>query len=386
MTANKDDATESVLNPMTLQSPEVLSDGRVVFRIYAPEADLVTIEGDWNTQMRGPGDELRQTADGVWTIMAELPPDFYTYTFTVDGVRTVDPSNTWIKPGAMRIQNMLFVPGEAIYFAATQSVPHGEIRIRWYESSALGEPRRMHVYTPPDYDQSQASHPVLYLLHGGGDDDAAWSTIGRAGFILDNLIAAGKVEPMIVVMPNGKVDKPGFTLFLSDEDKQNPEAMQERIDTISELHDRFVDDLLTSIMPIVECAYRVRNDRESRAIAGLSMGGAETLRVAPSHLDLFAYIGVFSMGLQTGHDAGVNTDFVQRNSEFFADAAKTNDLVKLLYVACGDNDAVVTDGPRLLHETLERYRIEHIFNESSGGHTWINWRRYLYDFAQKLYQ
>ena len=368
-------------------SPEVLPDNRVTFRIYAPLASRVTIEGDWKLQGRGVGDPLHKDESGVWSITAgPFTADFYTYAFTVDGVRTLDPANTWIKPGSLRIQNICHVPGDGASFAEIQPVPHGDVRIVWYDSPAIGGPRRMHVYTPPGYDIDTDELPVLYLVHGGGDDDAAWHTIGRAGFILDNLLADGRVEPMIVVMPNGKIDVPGFTFFLSEEEKQSPAAIQKRIETISRMHDTFVEDLLTTIIPTVERSYRVRTDREDRAIAGLSMGGAETLRVAPARLDLFAYMGVFSMGLQEGHDAGVNSDFVERNADFFADPDKTNELVKLFYVASGEDDAVVTNGPRRLSETLTRRGIRHEFHETGGGHTWINWRRYLHDFAPLLFR
>jgi enterochelin esterase family protein len=188
-------------------------------------------------------------------------------------------------------------------------------------------------------------------------------------------------------MPDGHIPHPpGFSLRLTGADRTDPAAIKRRIDTISKLHDTFVEDLLTTIMPQVETRYRIRADRDHRAIAGLSMGGAETLRVAPSHLDLFSHLGVFSMGLQVGIDGGVNTNFEERNAAFFADPAETNKRVKLFYIASGDNDVVVTDGPRRLSETLARHGIEHIFNETTGGHVWINWRLYLRDFAQLLFR
>jgi enterochelin esterase family protein len=244
----------------------------------------------------------------------------------------------------------------------------------------------MHVYTPPEYDSSDEAYPVLYLIHGGGDDDRAWSTIGRTGFILDNLLAAGKARPLIVVMPNGSTRKPGESYRLTGADRTSPDAIKARIERISRLHDTFVEDLLTTIMPLVETRYRIRADRDHRAIAGLSMGGAETLRVAPSHLDLFSHIGVFSMGLQVGEHAGVHPDFEERNAAFFADPDRTNGMVKLFYIAAGEDDRTVTDGPRRLSATLTRYGIDHTFVETVGGHTWINWRLYLCEFAQLLFR
>src|SRR5689334_4240386 len=193
----------------TLKSPEVLPGGRVAFRIYAPKASEVSIGGDWIAQGLGTGGKLQKDEQGVWEItVGPLPPDFYSYSFTVDGVRTLDPKNAMIKQGVSSLDNMFFVPGDAAGFEDNKSVPHGEVREAWYQSSTLGMQRRLHVYTPPGYDSSKAKYPVFYLLHGGGDEDSGWSTIGRAGFILDNLIAAKKAKPMIVVMTNGSLPRP----------------------------------------------------------------------------------------------------------------------------------------------------------------------------------
>jgi enterochelin esterase-like enzyme len=370
-----------------LASPQVLPDKRVTFRIHAPKASEVVLDGDWIPQGLGTGGPFQRDDRGVWSItVGPLPPDFYMYTLTVDGVPTIDPENRAIKQGVNPLKNILFVPGTEAEFEATLAVPHGDVRTVWYESPTLGSARSMRVYTPPDYDTGEKTYPVLYLIHGGGDDDRAWSTIGRAGFILDNLLVVRKAQPMIVVMPNGHVPRQGFTLRLTGADRTDPAVIMARIETISELHDTFVKDLLTTILPFVENRYRVRTDRESRAIAGLSMGGAETLRVAPSHLDLFSHIGVFSMGLQVGAHAGVHPDFEERNAAFFADPERTNSLLKLFWIAAGDNDAIVTDGPRRLSVTITRRGIRHTFNETSGGHTWINWRLYLRDFAQLLFR
>jgi enterochelin esterase family protein len=370
-----------------VDSPQVHPDKRVTFRIYAPRASEVVLDGDWIPQGRGSGGPLTKDSEGIWSItVGPLVPDYYMYTLTVDDVPTIDPQNRDVKQGVNPLKNILFVPGEEAAFEETRAVPHGDVRILWYDSPTLGGARRMHVYTPPDYDTGKATYPVLYLIHGGGDDDRAWSTIGRAGFIMDNLLAARQVTPMVIVMPNGSIPRPpGFTLRLTGADRTDPAAIKRRIDAISKMHDTFVEDLLTTIMPTVETRYRIRADREHRAIAGLSMGGAETLRVAPSRLDLFSHVGVFSMGLQVGRDGGVNTDFEERNAGFFADPAKTNERLKLFYIASGENDTTVTDGPRRLSETLKRHGIEHIYNETTGGHVWINWRLYLRDFAQLLF-
>jgi len=371
----------------TLKSTEVLPDHRVVFRIYAPKASVVTLSGDFVAQGRGAGGPLEKDDQGVWSItVGPLVPDFYSYSFTVDGVRTIDPKNPMVKQGIASLESMFLVPGEEAAYEETLPVPHGEVRAVWYNSTTLGQPRRMHVYTPPGYERGNQKYPVLYLIHGGGDEDSGWSTIGRAGFILDNLLASNKIKPMIVVMPNGSISLPGVNNPMGGARPTTPEAIAARIATIAKLHDAFVSDLLTSIIPCVEKTYRVLATRENRAIAGLSMGGAETLRAAPSNLDKFAWIGVFSMGLQEGVNAGVNSDFVERNATFFADPEKTNQQIKLFWISVGKDDRTVTDGPKRLSETLTAHHIRHEYHETEGGHTWINWRLYLRDFSQLLFR
>ena len=371
-----------------LKSTEILPDHRVVFRIYAPKASAVTLSGDFVTQGRGTAGPMQKDGEGVWSLtVGPLVPDIYSYTFNVDGVRTADPRNPMVKVGVSNLESMFLSPGPEAAFEDVQPVPHGDVRAVWYESKTLGGPRRMHVYTPPGYERGNTKYPVLYLMHGGGDEDSGWSTIGRAGFILDNLLAAGKIKPMIVVMPNGSITLPGVTNPMGGgRGATTPEAIAARIATISKLHDAFVSDLLTGIIPHVESTYRVLANPENRAMAGLSMGGAETLRAAPSNLDKFAWIGVFSMGLQEGVNAGVNSDFLERNAAFFADPEKTNKQLKLFWIGVGKDDRTVTDGPKKLSETLKAHNIRHEFHESEGGHTWINWRVYLRDFTQLLFR
>lgn len=374
-------------NQPAIKSTEVLPDYRVVFRIYAPKASEVTLVGDFVAQGRGTAGPMQKGDDGVWSLtVGPLVPDFYSYSFNVDGVRTIDPRNPMVKQGVASLDSMFLVPGPQAAYEDLQPVPHGEVRAVWYDSKTLAGPRRMHVYTPPGYERGNMKYPVLYLVHGGGDEDSGWSTIGRAGFILDNLLAAGKIKPMIVVMPNGSITLPGVPAPMAGGRAATPEAQAERIARISKLHDAFVSDLLTSIIPYVESTYRVLTNRENRAMAGLSMGGAETLRAAPSNLDKFAWIGVFSMGLQIGSNAGVNSDFVERNAAFFADPEQTNRQLKLFWIGAGKDDRTVTDGPRRLSDTLKAHNIRHEYHETEGGHTWINWRLYLRDFTQLLFR
>jgi enterochelin esterase-like enzyme len=361
----------------TLKSPEVLPDRRVTFRIYAPKASEVTLTGDWIAQGLGTGGKLQRDEQGVWSItVGPLVPDFYSYTLSVDGVRTIDPKNPMIKQGISSLDSMFQVPGEEAAFEENQPVPHGEIRMVWYHSSTLGMQRRMHVYTPPGYDGSRARYPVFYLLHGGGDEDSGWSTIGRAGFILDNLLAEKKARPMIVVMPNGSLPRPPNLPRFTPGTPPAPEfaaAMQAA-------QDRFTNELLKEVVPTVEKSYRVLADRDHRAIAGLSMGGGQTLRVVTSHADQFAYVGVWSAGLFQSA-----AEFEKRNTAFLGDAGRINQMVKLFSISVGDQDFTLA-GSRSLSELLNKSSIKNELHVSGGGHTWINWRAYLNDFAPKLFR
>jgi enterochelin esterase family protein len=356
----------------TLISPEVRSDRRVTFRIWAPKASEVTLRGDW---MEAPEPaRLAKDEQGVWSVVVgPLTPDFYSYAFTVDGVRTLDPKNPSIKQGISSLDNMFFLPGAEAAFQDNQPVPHGHIRQVWYQSSTLGMQRRMHVYTPPGYDSSRTRYPVFYLLHGGGDEDSGWSTIGRAGFILDNLLAAKKAKPMLVVMPNGSLPRPANLPPASPGAPPDPAARVA-------LQDRFTNELLKEIVPHVEKNYRVLTGRESRAIAGLSMGGGQTLRVITTHPDQFAYVGVWSAGI--GRNAA---EFEQRNAAFLDNPSKINQQVKLFSISVGDKDFALA-GSQTLAELLNRQGIRHQLQVTGGGHTWINWRRYLNEFAPRLFR
>ena len=354
----------------TLKSPEVLPDHRVVFRIYAPKASEVSVSGDWIAQGRGTGGNLAKDDKGVWSItVGPLVPDFYSYALTVDGVRTIDPKNALIKQGVTSLDNMFEVPGEETAFEAARPVPHGEIRVAWYQSSTLDTMRSMHIYTPPGYDSGNAKYPVFYLLHGGGDEDSGWSTVGRAGFIMDNLLAAKKARPMLVVMPNGSMPRPA--------DAPAPGAAP-----AANAQERFADELLKNVIPYVEKNYRALPGPANRAIAGLSMGGGQTLRVAPANLDKFAWIGVWSSGV--GQQA--TADFEKRNAAFFESPDKTNKAVKLFWIGVGDKDTLTNASAKNLGEVLKAHGVKYEFHESEGGHTWINWRHYLNDYAQLLFR
>ncbi|MBC2663918.1 esterase [Novosphingobium flavum] len=370
-------AAQNAEDPASVKSPEVLPDGRVTFRLLAPKADAVQLTGDWmDNNRRNSSRSATREANGVWSITeGPLPPDYYVYSFRVDGVAALDPKNPVIKNGNTFNHNILKVPGPETAFEDDRAVPHGQVRMAWYPSGVTGTVRRIHVYTPPGYDGNASRYPVLYLIHGGGDNDSGWTTGGRVNFILDNLLAEGKAKPMIVVMPDWNLGVPAA-----------PQAGQSAIDLAAREQDAFAADLTGSIMPWVESNFRTLADRDHRAIAGLSMGGARTLRIGPSRTDLFSYIGVFSMGLQKGQTQGVPDDFEQRNAAFLANAAQTNMRVKLFWIGVGDHDDRIMDGGRTLDATLTRYGVTHEFHESTGGHSWLNWRRYLHQFAPRLFR
>ena len=322
----------------TLVSPDVASDHRVTFRIYAPKASEVTLGGDFLTgRAKLEGDDK-----GIWSFTTEpLVPDFYNYSFLVDGVKVLDPKNPQIKPGLTSNDNMFEVPGPEAAFEDTLPVPHGEVRIVWYQSSTLDTMRSMHIYTPPGYESSTARYPVLYLLHGSGDDDSGWSTMGRAGFIMDNLLAAKKAKPMLVVMPNGSMSRPPADAAPG-----------------SSAQDKFADELLKNIMPYVEKNYRVLANQQNRAIAGLSMGGGQTLRVAPRNPDLFTYIGVWSSGVS----AQATDNFEQLNAAFLDHPDKTNKSVKVFWVGVGEKDPLANASAKNLVAVLNKHGIKNEFH------------------------
>jgi enterochelin esterase family protein len=359
----------------TLKSPEVQTDHRVTFRIYAPKASEVIVRGDWMTAPEPV--KLTKDDKGVWSAtVGPLTPDYYSYTFSVDGVKTLDPKNATIKQGIAGLDNMFFLPGEAAAFEDNKAVPHGEIRQVWYQSSTLGMQRRMHIYTPPGYDQGTDRYPVFYLLHGGGDEDSGWSTIGRAGFILDNLLADKKAKPMLVVMPNGSMPRPANLPRIERGATPTPEVAA----AMAKLRERFPNELLKDIVPVVEKNYRVLPDRDNRAIAGLSMGGGQTLDTVVRHPDQFAYVGVWSAGI-----FGDIAEFEKRNSTFLENADKVNKQVKLFSISVGDKDFLLA-GSKGLAELLNKRGIKNELHVSGGGHTWINWRHYLNEFAPKLFR
>ena len=275
-------------------SPEVHTDRRVTFRIAAPDAQRVELRTPGDIPGRAPGGDLgpfalTRNADGIWeSTIGPLPAGAYRYAFVVNGVAVVDSRNPTTSQTNVTVYSLVIVPGSDTF--DTRSVPHGAVASVLYPSATLGGIRRMHVYTPPGYGTSRDKYPVLYLLHGAGDVDESWSTVGRAGVILDNLIADRKAKPMLIVMPAGHVNGAGAAIGAAP---PTPDARG----LAAAGSDPFEKDFVADLQPYVERNYRVLADRSNRAIAGLSMGGSQTLNIAMSHLDQFAYVGVFSSGI-----------------------------------------------------------------------------------------
>src|SRR5580692_12125858 len=349
--------------PAPIISPEVHADGSVTFRLRDPNA----VEVKLGLEGAEPVPMKKDDGDGWSVTTAPLAPDYYGYEFIADGERMLDPSNHLLVPNLLTPGNAVHVPGPLSLPWELNEVPHGEVHHHFYKSAVAGDDRDYYVYTPPGYDPvAKKTYPVLYLLHGFSDDASGWTAVGHANVILDNLIAQGKAKPMIVVMPLGygtmEVVRAGWG------------GLSNRPEVREESFRKFRDALLTEVMPKVESEYRVTNDRSSRAIAGLSMGGAESLRVGLNGLDKFAWIGAFSAG---GIPDGFDKDFPGLD-------AKASQQIRLLWIACGTEDRLITPN-RNLREWLKTKGIQHVGIETPGMHTWMVWRRNLADFAGLLF-
>lgn len=302
-----------------------------------------------------------------------VPPGAYRYTFVVDGVPTMDPHNPAVSGSNATAWSLVVVPGAD--FVDVRNVPHGSVSTVYYYSTALGRIRRMHVYTPPGYEAGISKYPVFYLLHGATDSDDSWTSVGRANFILDNLLAAGKAVPMVVVMPAGHTTRE-----------------MTRPPTGQPVRDEFGEDFVTDVMPYIEKNYRVLADRAHTAIAGLSMGGGQTLNFSMLHLDRVAYIGVFSSGVFSrgprpagaAPPATVPTEWVQQHAAMLDNAALKPGL-KLLWFSTGGDDRLIPVSKATV-AMLKEHGFKPEFAESAGGHTWLNWRDYLDEFAPQLFK
>lgn len=339
----------------TLQSVRVLPNGDVVFSIYAPKARVVSLAGDavpWGKPLQSV------EANGVWSITVPNPGEgVYRYHFVVDGVNVYDPKSA-VTTQQSALANV--APNGDTFFSYRKDIPHGAIAVRSYESKTLGETRTMRVWTPAGYEKSSAKLPVLYLIHGGGDTDTSWPTVGCAGEILDNLLAEGKIKPMIVVMPNGTI---------------------ETSDMMGEVP-LFAKDMITDIIPFVESNYRVLTDRKNRAIAGLSMGGMETMEVALNNIDLFSYVWVLSSSFSPGNKQVY--EYEREHLKQIAD--KVNKTFKLLVFTQGGPTDIAYNNCKQTLELFDAAKIKYEYNEVPVGHSWTAWRQNLYDMAPRLFK
>lgn len=385
-----DECKPSTLNIPGAQYPCVYPDHRATFRVVAPDAQKVQVRV-------GKHFDMVKAEDGAWTVTTTpLVEGFHYYSLVVDGATVADPS-TRTYFGSGWLNSAIEIPEAAdVDYYFPKDVPHGQVSQRWYYSKVTGKWRRCYVYTPPDYDAGKARYPVLYLLHGWGEDETGWNLQGHADFILDNLIAAKKAQPMIIVMDNLNAVKPGEdgTIFTSRGLRPPPRPAappaegarpaapaKPRGGLASFTGATFTEMMFTDLIPMIEKTYRVRPGRENRAMAGLSMGGFQTFLTTLANLDKFAYIGGFS-----GSTGGFGGTFDPKtsNNGVFADADAFNKKVKVLFLGIGS-----VEGPRTKNfsEQLTKAGIKNVYFESPGtAHEWLTWRRCLNDFAPRLFQ
>jgi enterochelin esterase family protein len=358
-------------------SPEVHDDNRITFRLHAPNAEEVKLSGDWiPSEGWMPGTEnLELKDDGVWEYTTEvLPSDLYTYFFLVDGLRMLDPGNVHVVRDVSSLFNMVLIEdGQGDYYRV-RDVPHGTVSRHWYHSPGLEKDRRLTVYTPPGYEQNDQHYPVLYLLHGMGGDEEAWISLGRTAQILDNLIAAGEAEPMIVVMPNGNVHQqaaPG----------QSAEGFYQPTMRLPRTMDGEMEQTFPDIIRFTESTFRVKTGKDSRAIAGLSMGGFHSLHISRYHENMFDYVGLFSPAIMPNENvtSPVYDDFEQSLNQ------QNENGYELYWIAIGKDDFLM-DAVEEYRDRLDRIQMTYEYMETEGGHTWKNWRQYITEFVPRLFK
>jgi enterochelin esterase-like enzyme len=349
--------------PAPLVSPEVHADNSVTFRFRAPNALEVKLEREGAEAL-----SMQKGEQGIWSVTtAPLAPDYYGYSFVADGVRLIDPENPLLTPNLLNTENAVHVPGPLSLPWELNDVPHGVVHHHFYKSEVAHDDRDYYVYTPAGYDPAaKKTYPVLYLLHGFSDDASGWTAVGHANVILDNLIAQGKAKPMIVVMPLGYGTMEFVHLAW---DAWNHTELRNRN------FEKFREALLTEVMPRVESDYRVTKDRNARAIAGLSMGGSESLLTGLNNLDKFSWVGAFSSG-------GIPEDF---EKDFPSLDAKANQQLHVLWIACGTEDHLITLN-RSIRGWLKTKGVKVTEIETPGIHSWMVWRRNLSEFAVLLFR
>lgn len=337
--------------PSPIRSAEITADRHVTFRLRAPKASSVAVNGQWPN---GNAD-MSQDSNNVWSVtVGPIEPGVWEYSFKVDDLSMIDPGNPAIKPMREPRTSILHLPSDPPLVWDFQDVPHGVVREHTYRSQSLERLRGLAVYTPPGYDQNRKTYPVLYLQHGSGDNQDTWTVHGKAHWILDNLIAQGRAKPMIVVMMDGHAATPGVQ---GDNTKL------------------FERDLLEDVMPFIKTNYRVKNDAANRAIVGLSMGGGQSLTIGLNHADTFAWVGGFSSATPSG----------EAIASALNDSRATNKKLKLLWIGCGKDDFLLQRNQEFI-ALLQTKNLQHEWHLTEGNHSWPIWRVYLVDFMPRLFQ
>lgn len=379
-------AQQALWGVPTIISPEVNQDKTVTFRLNAPNANLVQVTGDFLPtekiktpfgEFDGPGHaDLKKNGNGLWeyTTPAPLAPELYSYTFVVDSLKMTDPSNVYQLRDVASVTNIFIIPGERADLYSVNKVPHGTVSKVWYESPSLGMDRRLTVYTPAAYEDSNKRYPVFYLLHGMGGDENAWTELGRAAQILDNLIAQGKVKPMIVVMTNGNASQeaaPGET----------SEGLKAPTTQLPKTMDGSFETSFPEVVNFIDSHYRTKADKASRAIAGLSMGGFHSLHISKANPDMFDYVGLFSAAILPTNcvESPVYSDFEGKLKTQF------DKKPALYWIAIGDKDFLY-DANKQYRELLDSKKYPYEYYETGEGHIWKNWRIYLTEFLPKLFR
>lgn len=388
------------------KSPEIAPDGSAIFRLRAPDATTVGVSGSWQVMMSPPL-PMTKGDDGIWTLtVTGLKPEMWTYNFVVNGVRMLDPGNVDVMRDGVRFLSVLTIPGPGSATYLVANVPHGTVEQIWYPSPTLNmTARRMYVYTPAGYETGTQRYPVFYLLHGGGGDEDAWDSMGRALEILDNLIAAGKAMPMIVVMPNGNWNQtaaPGITAQaetpFGGPGADRAAAMRAMMANSA----KFGDSIVADVIPFVDRTFRTIPDSDHRALAGLSMGGGQSLSAGLAHLDQFSYIATFSGAVvmlpgamkivpvppgsaARGPGAGQELDTSALSADFPRLKSDANQRLRLLYISCGENDGLLKSNQQFM-DWLSAQGIPYKkFVLPGYAHEWPFWRLSLSDLLPQLF-
>ncbi|HWB27257.1 MAG TPA: alpha/beta hydrolase-fold protein [Chitinophagaceae bacterium] len=360
--------------------PEIQPDNSVIFRLKAPKAQAVSVFGTWPPSKYNFGVPMEKKNDSMFEVkIGPLPSGMYEYRYFIDGIATIEPGSNLVTRDGVNVENRLMVPGVLADIYDAKPVPHGQLTAVWYPSPTLGSQRRMFVYTPPGYEKDKKKYPVLYLLHGAGGDEECWSNRGRANYILDNLIAAGKAEPMIVVMTNGNPLTPAAPL-----DRPFAQPVEGAGGIGGMANKKFEESLVKDVIPYIESNYRVAADAAHRAVAGFSMGGYQTQNITNANPTMFKYICVMSMGLfSSALPQGDNT--YSREAHIKQLEAVKNSNPKVYLIAIGKADFLYQSVVKL-KALYDEAGLKYTYRESDSNHEWTAWRLYLSEFAPMCFK